>query len=94
MQKLENEEDMLLLRTTAKFGFSDRPWTATNVPVGSMVKFVKTIKPKSVAHCQCRYHGNGSNKCRHVVIDWEGIEIPTSICMEEAALYYFVEARA
>lgn len=89
---MENEEDMLFLQTTATFGLSDRPWTATNIPVGSIVRFVKTIKPKSPGHNQCKYHGNGSNKCRHVVIEWEGMEIPTSVCMEDAARYYFKEA--
>lgn len=83
---------MLLMRTTAKFGFSDRPWTSTDIPTGSLVRFVRTVKPKSPAHSQCRYHGNGSNKCRHIVIEWEGIEVPTSVCMEDAARYYFTEA--
>jgi len=84
---------MLLLRTIAKFGFSDRPWISTEIPVGVIVKFVRTIKPKISAHSQCYYHGHGSNKCRHIVIEWDGIEVPTSICMEDAALHYFVEVK-
>ncbi len=95
MQKSEtkNKEDVLLLRTMAKFGYSKSPWTTVDIPIGTVVKFVKTSKPSLVAHAQCRYHGNGSNQCRHIWIEWDGLVVPTSVCMEDAALYYFSEVR-
>ena len=87
-----DDDDVLYLKTIRTFGFSEQPWKLTDVPTGSLVKFVKSIKPRSPAHCQCRYHGNGSNKCMHVVIEYNGRQIQTGICMEDAALIYFISA--
>lgn len=92
MQNSKENNSPLWMRTTGRFGFSKSPWTETDIPVGSIVRFVSTCKPALVAHAQCRYHGNGSSKCRHLVINYDGLEIPTSVCMEDAAVYYFVLA--
>lgn len=57
------------------------------IPIGAIVKFVKTVKPNSVAWCN--YHGKNSGLCRYICVEHNELIVQTNVCMEDAAKYYF-----
>lgn len=84
----------LLLKTMRPIEDPNRPRWKKNlvlpIPVGSVVKFVKTT---IVAYTlDCIYHNSQKRMnigpCRTITIEYEGKEIETGICMEDAVKYF------